>query len=212
MSHTQPNIWVLAGPNGGGKSSVGGASFRMAGVSYFNPDEATRRLLELNPATDLQTANGAAWRMGKEQLEKAIVSRSSFSFETTLGGTTIPRLLREAADAGLAIRMWFVALRDCELHLARIKARVSRGGHDIPEDKVRARYENSRKNLIALLPHLRELRLFDNSREGAPDLELEPEPTLILHLESGKVLEKCPAEEVPPWAEEIVAKAQEIGT
>jgi predicted ABC-type ATPase len=53
-----------------------------------------------------------------------------------------------------------------ELHLARIARRVSEGGHSIPEDLVRARFDSSRLNLIRLLPHLTELRLFDNSAES----------------------------------------------
>lgn len=106
----QPSIYVLAGTNGAGKSSVAGAAFRDHGTDYFNPDEATRRILEANPDIGLDEANSEAWLQGKRLLEKSITERLEFAFETTLGGNTIPGLLADAHDAGLAVRVWYVGL------------------------------------------------------------------------------------------------------
>lgn len=89
----------------------------------------------------------------------------------------------------------------------RACARVARGGHDISEDRIRARYDNSRRNLIRLLPHLAEVRLFDNSVERDPTAGEEPEPLLILHTKSGSLLPACPISEVPGWAKPIVQAA-----
>ena len=67
-------------------------------------------------------------------------------------------LLERALAVGLEVRVWYVGLSSPELHLARVRARVAKGGHDIPEAQVRARYDSSRLNLIRLLPR----------RAGAP--------------------------------------------
>ena len=200
------SIWVLAGTNGAGKSSIGGAMIRAAGADYYNPDEAARRILEANPGTTIEEANGAAWLEGKRLLERAIAERANFAFETTLGGHTIAKVLADAAAAGIEVHIWYIALASPELHLARVRARVARGGHDIPERHIRRRYDASRENLIALLPSLTSLRLYDNSEEAAPETGEAPEPRLILQIEAGKI-EHCDLGEVPEWAKPIVLSA-----
>ena len=60
--------------------------FRQAGADYFNPDEATARILAANPDISTAEANSAAWHEGKRLLERAIAERLDFAFETTLGG------------------------------------------------------------------------------------------------------------------------------
>ena len=142
--------------------------FRQAGADYFNPDEATARILAANPDISTAEANSAAWHEGKRLLERAIAERLDFAFETTLGGHTISALLHEALAAGIEVRMWFVGLSSPELHIARVRSRVARGGHDIPEEKIRERYDRSRINLIELMPRLTELRVFDNSFDADP--------------------------------------------
>ncbi|MGI9026806.1 MAG: AAA family ATPase, partial [Burkholderiaceae bacterium] len=156
-------IYVLAGVNGAGKSSIAGAAFRAHGADYFNPDEAARRLIATNPRLSQTEANALAWQQGKRLLERAIVERLDHAFETTLGGHTLPRLLAEAAAVGIAVHVWYAGLASPELHIRRVQARVRRGGHDIPEEAIRRRYQHSRLNLIELLPRLAALRLYDNS-------------------------------------------------
>lgn len=200
-------IYVLAGTNGAGKSSVGGAAIREKGADYFNPDEATRRIRLANPHISERDANIAAWQEGTRLLEEAIAKRLVFAFETTLGGDTITSLLRRALAEGVEVRMWYVALATPELHIARVRARVARGGHDIPENRIRERYDRSRANLIRLLPHLTELRVFDNSRDADPASGVEPAPLLVLHAVNGKIAARCDLARVPEWAKPIVAAA-----
>ena len=124
-------IYVIAGVNGAGKSTIGGAAFRGYGGDYYNPDEATRKLAAANPRLGAAEANAAAWRQGVALLRRAIAERLDFAFETTLGGNTVTRLLAEAAAQGVEVRMWYVGLSTPELHIRRVRARVRRGGHDI---------------------------------------------------------------------------------
>jgi predicted ABC-type ATPase len=203
-------IYVLAGTNGAGKSSVAGAMFRRSGADYFNPDEATARIVAANPGIARAEANSAAWHQGKRLLERATADRLDFAFETTLGGRTISALLRKALAAGIEVRVWFVGLSTPELHMARVRARVARGGHDIPESKIRERYDRSRINLIALIPRLTELRVFDNSFEANPHTGHVPRPTLILHVAKGQIVETVALAETPQWAKPLVAAAIRI--
>ena len=203
-------IYVLAGVNGAGKSSIAGAAFRTAGADYYNPDEAARKLRQSRPALAQREANSLAWQQGKRLLEKAIEGRLDFAFETTLGAATIPALLRDAASRGFAVNIWYVGLSSVELHLARVRARVARGGHDIPEADIRRRYEHSRLNLIDLLPHLAALRMYDNSVEAALAEGKPPELTLVLHMEKGRILNAAALRGTPDWAKPIVAAAMKM--
>lgn len=201
---------MLAGVNGAGKSSIGGAAFRDRGGDYFNPDEAARRLMAANPGMDQAAANGAAWRQGRDLLEQAIGKNLVFALETTLGGNTIARLLAGAAERGMAIHVWYVGLASPELHIRRVRSRVRRGGHDIPEAAIRRRFEHSRLNLIALLPALAALRLYDNSTEADPAAGKAPVLVPVLVMEHRKILNPGDLTRAPDWAKPIVAAALKL--
>jgi len=205
----EPILYVLAGVNGSGKSSIGGAAIQQRGVEYYNPDTAARKLLTRNPNMTQTIANGHAWTLGKEMLENAIQRKQTYAFETTLGGNTISRLLIEAAKAGLKVKIWYAGLESVELNLARVKARVKYGGHDIPEAEIRKRWNNSRRNLIKLLPHLDSLRLYDNSVEADPWKGMPPRPELLLHVK-GKKIVGIASTEAPEWAKPIIMGALNI--
>jgi predicted ABC-type ATPase len=176
-------------------------------VEYFNPDEAARRILAANPGISQTRANGAAWHEGKRLLERAIAERLDFVFETTLGGRTITGLLERAASLGIGVRMWYVGLSSPEHHIARVRARVAKGGHDIPESRIRERYHASRLNLIRLLPSLSELWVYDNSEEADPDAGMAPEPKLVVHIRRGAIVGPRDLSRTPDWAKAIVAAA-----
>ena len=204
------HVYVIAGVNGAAKSSVAGETFRQSGADYYNPDEAARLLLTANPTLTQTEANSAAWHEGVRLLKRAINEQLDFAFETTLGANTIPRLLKQAANAGIEIYVWYVGLESPELHIARVKSRVARGGHDISEEDIRRRYEHSRLNLIDLLPALRALRIFDNSSEADLAAGQTPKPKLVLSMERGKILEPKDLTHTPVWAKPIVAAALKL--
>jgi predicted ABC-type ATPase len=207
----RPVIFVLAGVNGAGKSSVGGASLRDQGQSYFNPDEFARRA-RIELACSIEEANAQAWEESRRRLEAAILNRRSFSFESTLGGSTIPAMLKNAAISGFEVIVWFIGLSDPDLHIARVRERVADGGHDIPEAKIRERWSSSRRNIIDLMPHLDALRVFDNSRERDPVTLMIPPPKLLLHLEKGSVVSPSASvlQATPEWAKPIIARALQL--
>jgi predicted ABC-type ATPase len=202
-----PCIYVLAGTNGAGKSSLIGAVIEAQGVEFFNPDAAARLMRDRNPGISQAEANSAAWHQGRRLLERAISERLTYAFETTLGGATMTALLEHALAAGLEVRVWYVGLSSAELHVARVRARVARGGHDIPEADIRRRFDDGRLNLVRLLPRLTELRVYDNSEEADPRAGRAPSPVLLLHVVRGKIAGACALAQIPRWAKPIAAAA-----
>jgi predicted ABC-type ATPase len=205
-----PRIYVLAGVNGAGKSSVGGAMVDQVGVEFYNPDSAAREFRLKLPGISQEEANGLAWQQGRRLLERAIDERKDFAFETTLGGNTMASLLEKASAAGIEVRIWYVGLESADLHIARVRSRVGMGGHDIPEAKVRERYARSRIKLIELMPHLAELKVFDNTEEGDPQKGQAPSPKLLLHMKWGKIVSSSDLSLVPPWTKPILQAAIEF--
>jgi len=207
-----PIITVLAGVNGAGKSSIAGEFAETDGNFYFNPDTIAQKIRTLHPDISLALANGHAWQIGKSLLEQAIEDGRDYRFETTLGGRTITRLLRDAVKNGHQLNLWFCGLNSPELHLRRVRARVVRGGHDIPEEKIRERWNGSRENLIRLLPHIHHLRVYDNSIEADPAKGKPPRPVLLLEMKRLKITAPTDFTGTPEWAQPILAAAIRLHT
>ena len=206
----RPVLLVLAGVNGAGKSSIGGnIMLRRAGMAWFNPDTYTRILVQGGMA--LGDANARAWKHGVDLLDQALAAGYSHAFETTLGGATMAHKIATASHTH-DVLVWFCGLSSPEQHIARVASRVAAGGHDIPEAKIRERWVNAPLNLIELMPHLSELRMFDNSADAAPG-EPVPDPVLVLHVRSGAVgfpLALTDLERTPAWAKPIVKAARDL--
>ncbi|HSW07350.1 AAA family ATPase [Aquabacterium sp.] len=208
----RPFILVLAGVNGAGKSSVGGALLAEQGLGWFDPDALARELITTLglPAAE---ANARAWALGRDRLEAAIAGGENHVFETTLGGRTIPDLLERAARSHDLVLL-FCGLASVEQHLQRVRLRVAHGGHDIPEARIRERWMSSRANLVRLLPQLSRLQVFDNSAEAAPGEDI-PDPVLVLDMDRGRVVFPKPGDAralaaTPAWARPIVQAALEL--
>jgi predicted ABC-type ATPase len=205
----RPVLYVLAGVNGAGKSSIGGYLLEKAGLTWFNPDTFARHLITTT-SCDQERANAQAWEEGMRRLENALAEGRNYAFETTLGGTTVAAKVLQATRTH-DVLMWFCGLASPELHIARVKARVVAGGHDIPDAKIRERYPRALLNLIRLMPHLAHLQVYDNSTEAAANRTIE-DPLLVLEMENGALT--WPAHDdlkvlraVPDWAKPLLEAA-----
>ena len=205
-------IAVLAGVNGAGKSSVAGGFLLKEGDTFFNPDTVAQQIRNLHPDIPLAMANAHAWQIGKALLEQAIAAGRDYRFETTLGGRSIAQLLEKAARAGHRLHIWFCGLASPDLHIRRVRSRVSHGGHDIPEEKIRERWNRSRENLIRLLPLIDHLRVIDNSAESDPAEGHRPRPVLLLEMQRGKITAPADLSGAPEWAQPIIAAAIHLHT
>ena len=209
-SRSRPVLLVLAGVNGAGKSSIGGdVMLRRAGLTWFDPDRFSDMLAQAG--LPLEEANAQAWRHGVELLDQAIANGLSHAFETTLAGQTMAQKIRLATRTH-DVLVWYCGLASPEQHVARVLARAAAGGQDIARDRIRQRWVQSPLNLIALLPHVSELRVFDNSAEAAPGCPVA-DPELLLHLRAGKVefpLTLRDLELTPQWAKPIMMAVQSL--
>ncbi len=210
----RPFLYVLAGVNGAGKSSIGGHLLRSAGLDWFNPDTYARALVQ-QLGLPQAAANGQAWQEGVQRLQAALAEGRNHAFETTLGGNSITALLREAS-ATHDVLMWFCGLSSPEQHIARVSARVRAGGHPINEADIRRRWPLSQQNLITLMPSLSALQVYDNSKEASPGEDV-PDPTCILQMEHGQ-LQWPPADDLqqlratPDWAVPLLEAALRCAT
>jgi predicted ABC-type ATPase len=200
---------VVAGPNGAGKSSIAGEFAVDRGLGYFNPDAFAASLVASGKS--IEDANASAWRLGYDRLRMAIDQGAGFAIETTLGGASIIAELHRAMKLRREIHVFYVGLSSVELHVARVKARVARGGHDIPVAKIRERYSKSLANLVTLIGKASSVQLFDNSAETSDGV---PSAKLIFRMRRKKIVEPSRSElltSCPEWAKPIAAAALRAG-
>lgn len=156
----RPFVLVFAGPNGSGKSTLT-KHLQSPGVdfgAYINPDEIASTLNLPEPQRSTQ-----AQSIADLQRDSCIRQGMSFTFETVMSHPSKVELMIRADDAGYDVVLYFVATSDAEINVKRVENRVARGGHDVPHDRVRARYHRS----LSLLSHAalvaRHTVVFDNS-------------------------------------------------
>ena len=197
-------ITVIGGVNGAGKSSLVGAYLRAKSGEYFNPDEVARNLLRRHPEFSQEAANAEAWRIGYKQLKFAVQHNHDYTIETTLGGNSICKLLHRAIDKGCEVRIFYCGLESPELHVQRVAQRVRRGGHFIPEAKIKERWVSSIHNMLSLIPRLSELAVFDNSFQC--DSITRPMPKCLFVVKAHKFT-VFPVRDMPDWAKPLAARA-----
>lgn len=143
-----PNVVVIAGPNGAGKSTLAPALLRDTfGITeYVNADVIAEGLSAFAPET---VAIGAGRSM-LARLNELASAKKDFAFETTLATRTYIQRLRLLQDAGYSVSIIYIWLRSEDFAVERVKARVLAGGHNIPEETVRRRYEQGKRYFFEL--------------------------------------------------------------
>ncbi len=157
----RPVLLALAGPNGAGKTTFYHAHLRPAGLRFVNADLLARELC-LDPCE----AAGVADALRRELVRQ----RESFVFETVFSDPSGDELafLREAVNAGYSVVLCFIAIPGPETSEERVAMRVSQGGHDVPTEKLVARFPRTLANLRTALRQIPEVWIFDNSDLRAP--------------------------------------------
>lgn len=181
MSRTAPSMIVYAGTNGAGKSTITKFYPRQVEV-VIDPDSIARRMSPENP----EKASLKAGKLAIQKVNQFIQERSSFSIETTLGGKNALRQIEKAKEAGYNVEMHYVGLRSVEDHVKRVQQRVLGGGHNIPEEDIRRRFNTSLENLKTAAGQVDRLTIWDNSHF----------PKSMVTMEKGLMFER---EKLPQW-------------
>jgi predicted ABC-type ATPase len=169
MAESSPNVVVLAGPNGAGKSTSATSILKDAlGVNEFvNADVIAQGLSGFEP----ERAGLAAGRIMLARLRELARQRSSFAFETTLASRSFAPWIADLMRTGYQFHLVFLWLPHPDLAVARVAARVRDGGHDVPEETIRRRYEAGLSNFFRLYqPMASTWKFCDDS--GAPVTKL----------------------------------------
>ena len=137
-------LLIIAGPNGAGKTTFAREFLpREADCHIFiNADYIAHGLSPFSPEL-------AALKAGKvmlRELDDHLAHRRNIAIETTLSGKRYARLIPRWQAQGYAVKLIFLSLPSVELALARVAGRVRQGGHAIPEQTIRRRFEAGREH------------------------------------------------------------------
>jgi predicted ABC-type ATPase len=157
-----PSLYVIGGANGSGKTTLALTLLpRFLQVFEFvNADAIAAGLSPLNPESMAMQSG----RLMLERLEALAGAGVDFAFETTLAARTFARFIESCKTRGYTISLIYLWLPSADLAVERVAKRVASGGHNIPVEVVRRRYERGLKNLTELyLPVADGWMIFDNS-------------------------------------------------
>jgi predicted ABC-type ATPase len=167
----RPIFWIIAGPNGSGKSSA----YQNADIEAFsrsvwiiNPDLLAARIRDIE-GLPLGAANLQAVQRIEAWLEASIRAHQTVGVETVLSTGKYRRLVLEARAYSFEVRLTYVIVKSAELSVERVKLRVAKGGHDVPRDRIIARYGRSLDQLSWFLEQADQAAIYDNS-ESTPKL------------------------------------------
>lgn len=207
----EPTLCILGGCNGAGKTTLARELLPRLGLMRFlNADEMARGLSPLDPSL-------SAFRAGRLLLEEArtlLAARASFAIESTLSGRTYLALIREAKAAGYRFILHYVVIGSATQAVARVALRVRMGGHDVPADDVRRRFERSRRHWLEdYLPLADEWGAWDNFSPPAIQIASSQTHTIEqLHaMIASTKIQETPAGELSEMAK-VVLEASRVAT
>lgn len=151
--------------------------------------QKSQKLTLLKKEADERIAQVIADFLRKKLLEE----NRKFSFETVFSHSGKLDIMREAKNKGYKVYLYFVSTESAEINIYRVQVRKEKGGHDVPAEKIRSRYERSLDLLFGAAQLSYQTFFFDNSLE---------KPKLFAHFKTGKkgkVWDKIKESDVPDW-------------
>lgn len=166
VSSADQFLVVVAGPNGAGKSTFVEAFLEPTRIRIVNPDHIARALSPEAPDAVAYEAAQAAETVRRDLLSRGI----SFCMETVFSDPKAAKVafLHEARAQGYVVFLVFIGLDSSELAIGRVVQRTEAGGHDVPDDKIMARFPRTLENLRQSITFVDHALLFDNSSADEP--------------------------------------------
>ncbi len=136
--------YILAGPNGAGKTTFANEFLPIEAecLNFINADLIAQGLAPFQPAK-MAIESG---RLMIKQIKDCVRKNESFAFETTLSGKGFIKNIKAWKSNGYEIIIYFLKLPTVEFAIERVKLRVIKGGHNIPEQDIRRRFGRSWDN------------------------------------------------------------------
>jgi predicted ABC-type ATPase len=183
LSNVSPNLIVIAGPNGGGKSTFYRSYLGYATLPFINADIV---------ALELGIGAYEAAELAESVRQELFARRESFIFETVFSDPVGGKLafLEEAVAQGYHVVLCFVGISDAAISGERVAQRVTEGGHAVPEDKLVTRFPRTMENLRLSMLRLPLVLVYDND-------DLRTPHRFCLAARLGTVLEA--AGPMPSW-------------
>ncbi len=150
---------IIAGVNGAGKSTFYSAEEAFSDIEKINLDETVREIGDWKNPDDVTKAAKTVVK----RIRKYFATGISFSQETTLCGQSILNNIRRAKNLGYIVEVYYVGLDSAETAITRVKCRVERGGHGVPDEDIERRYSDSIRNLIKVIPDCDLVSIYDNT-------------------------------------------------
>jgi len=186
----RPIIVAIAGPNGAGKTTFYFSQLASGGLRFVNADAIAHEL-----GID---AYGAA-KVADAIRRELVTQRESFIFETVFSDPARDKLsfLSECVRAGYTVVVCFIGISSPEVSEERVGIRVAQGGHDVPGEKLVARYPRTIENLKKALRELPYVWIFDNDDLACPY-------KLLAIIESGRIVRRVA--QLPLWLGTVLPK------
>lgn len=157
-----PKLYIISGCNGSGKTTASYTLLpEMWECKYFvNSDEFAKGLSPFDP----DKASLSAGRFMVKRINYLLERKEDFCIETTLSSRTLMRTIETAREYGYSITILFFWIEDVELAIHRVKARVTAGGHNVPEPTIRRRYRSGLRHFFEdYMPESDRWMLADNT-------------------------------------------------
>ena len=164
----KPYVVVIAGPNGAGKTTCATHLLpkNIAIKHFVNADLIAKGLSPFDPSvTDIE-----AGRLMLKRIKTLTKKKENFAFETTLASKLFVNLLENCRADGFQIVIIFLSLVSPELAFSRVKTRVERGGHFVPEETVRRRYRRGIVNFFTIYKDLADIWILGDNSHSSPTM------------------------------------------
>ncbi|MCP5558605.1 MAG: zeta toxin family protein [Verrucomicrobiaceae bacterium] len=207
----KPTLCIIGGCNGAGKTTLARELLpRLDIMRFLNADEIARGLSPLDPTL-------TAFKAGRLLIEeaRALLERGdSFAIESTLSGKTYLAMLRQAKEKGYRVVLHYILIGSSTQAVNRVALRVKLGGHHVPDDDVRRRFDRSRKHFLDdYLPLADEWGLWDNQSPPARQIADSGTHSIkeLTAMVNSNTLQEAPPREMSEMSR-IVLEASRIAT